>query len=230
MAALALLPLVAGLAGCATTAPEREQSDRVLLAAVEACWKRYSDLLSNPNLVSVQQDGGLRYYYRGDRPIGQTYEFERCLTEARKGLKTGPAAPGRLAKPGPANVFISTKGKDVLAPVRINGVLGTMVVRDSTEMTFVTADYAKRAGLRVVTESPTVAVRREGKTVAVPYARARAVELGEAQVEALDIAVHEVLSEQSPVDGVLGRSFLSHFTVSIDRRLGHLTLEPKRAR
>jgi hypothetical protein len=112
-------------------------------------------------------------------------------------------------------------------PVRINGVAGAMAVRRNTNLTSVTPSYARRAGLQIVTESPMTHVVEGGKTVVVPYARARVLEIGDASVEALDIAVYDRLSGHPEVDGVLGNSFLGEFKVTVNRATARMTLEPK---
>jgi hypothetical protein len=57
--------------------PERVERDRAVLAAIEPCKQRYADLLFNVNMMSVDQDGRVRYWHRGDRPVAQTYEVEQ---------------------------------------------------------------------------------------------------------------------------------------------------------
>lgn len=223
--AFALAGIAPFLAGCAVVPPERVERDRVILAAVQPCKERYAERLYNPNMMSVRPNGRVRYWYKGDQ-VAASYEIDQCLSEATKGLRLGPWLPGRLAKPGPANVTISMAGKDVVVPVRVNGILGTMAVRGGVDFTSITSAYAKRAGLLVVAESPTVRVRAGGKSIFVPYSRARAVELGDVQVEALDVAVHTVIADHPTVDGVLGKSFLGNFKMTIDRGAGRLTLEP----
>lgn len=106
-------------------------------------------------------------------------------------------------------------------PVRLNGVLGAMAVRRNSDFTVVTPAYAKRAGIQIA------AGIRVG-SISIPYARARALEVGDASVQALDIAVHESLPDHPTVDGILGKSFLSHFRMNVDRRSNRLMLEPIR--
>ena len=216
------------VAGCAQIPPERAERDRAILAAIQPCKERHASDLYNTNMMSVNPNGRVRYWYKGDR-VGASYEIDQCLREATKGLKLGPSLPGRLAKPGPANVSISTIGKEVAVAVRVNGILGTMAVRAGSEYTFLTSAYAKRADVQIVAESPLIAVRIEGQAKLTPYARARAIEVGDAQVEALDVVVYEQVSGLPAADGVLGKSFLSNFKMNIDRPNGRLTLEPLRS-
>lgn len=154
-------------------------------------------------------------------------EVQVCIAEARRGLRLGPSLPGRLAMAGPADVLITGTVQEPIVTVRLNGVLGSMAVSSNEDFTAVTTAYAKRAGLRIVDQSPQVPMRVRGALVAVPYARARALEVGEASVEALDIVVHDELPMRASVDGVLGKGFLSHFRTSIDMQGRRLKLEPR---
>lgn len=225
LVALALAGVVAFLAGCSALPPEREERDRIILAALEPCRKQYSDFVYT---WGVSQDGTVRFWYY-DYMVSKIPEVQGCIAAARKDLKVGPGAPGRLAKAGPAKVSISTLDREVAVPVRVNGIVGTMAVREKSPFTSMTAAYAKRAAVQVVEESPTIRLRFGDETTVIPYARTRALEVGDASVEALDIVVYEVVPGNYAVDGVLGSNFLSHFKLTIDRLNARLTLEPLRA-
>jgi hypothetical protein len=162
-----------------------------------------------------------------DGPIGASIDIDRCISEATKGLKVGPWAQGRLVRSGPASVPITASEKELLVPVRINGVQGTMAISTNSALTMVKADYAGRSGLRVVRESPTTHAAIDGKDTVVPFVRAKSLAVGETLVEALDVAVHDTHPGQRAIDGVLGNSFLANFKLSIDRRNNRLTLEPR---
>ena len=226
-AGLTVLGIVV-FAGCAPVPPERVERDRAILVAVEPCKERYAERLYNTNMMSVNQNGTVRYWYK-DNQASAADEINRCLSEATKGLKLGPWLPGRLAKPGPTSVSTTIAGKDEVVSVRVNGILGTMAVRSGVDFTYVSSAYARRAGIQVLGESPTTNIRSGGKSVAAPYARVRAMEVGEVQVEALDVVVHDVASLDASVDGILGRSFLSNFKFDVDRVARRLTLEPRPA-
>jgi hypothetical protein len=219
--------LAALLAGCASYPPERVERDRVILAAVQPCKERYAERLYNGGMMSVEQNGTVRYWYQ-DSPVGAFSDIDRCISEATKGLKVGPWAPGRLARSGPATVPMTASGRELLVPVRMNGVAGTMSISTSSALTMVRADYAGRAGLPIVGESPSTRARIDGKDLVVPFARVRSLEVGEMSVEALDIVVHDTHPGNPAIDGVLGNSFLALFKVNIDRRSTRLTLEPLR--
>jgi hypothetical protein len=160
---------------------------------------------------------------KGD-PIGAHEEIDRCIVEARKGLKVGPAIAAKLVKSGPASVAITTVDNEVRVPVRLNGVPGTMALSTRSEVTLIIAAYAARAGVRVAPESPTIPLTVRGDAIVVPYARVLSLEVGEVAVERLDAAVHEAVAR---VDGVLGNSVLSLFKLNIDRKVNRLTLEAK---
>ena len=215
-------------AGCADMPPERVERDRLILAAVQPCKERYAERLYNPEMMSVNQDGIVRYWYR-DGPVGASTDIDRCINEATKGLKVGPWAAGRLvAPPGAASIPITLAGKEVLVPVRVNGVPGVLALHTNSGFTYVKTAYAKRAGLELVSASPITRVRFGTGTeiVPVPYARARSLEIGEARIEPLDIGVYDRNTIPAQADGVLGANVLGHFKRVIDRRGARLTLEP----
>lgn len=223
----AALPAVIVIAGCASVPPEREERDRLVLAALEPCKWRYSEYFAR-DAVRVNQDGRVGYFY-WDHLVGKVDEVNKCIAEAVKDLKAGPFAPGRLSSnAGTATLPVRISGQVVVLPVRVNGVESLMRLGTNSAVTYVKPAYAKRAGLNVVPESPTAHVRFSGKDVVVPFVRARSVEAGSASVERLDVVVHDhgVLGEK--VDGVLGLSFLSLFKVNVDRADKRLTLEPIR--
>jgi hypothetical protein len=211
------------LAGCVTIPPERVERDRVILAAAQPCKERYLERLYNAEMMSVTKDGTVRFWYKGNQ-VSAAEDIRRCLSEATKGLKLGPWLPGRLTKAGPASVPISTAGKDITVAVRVNGILGTMVVRASADFTFLTFAYAQRAGLQIAGESPTIWIRSGGQSIAAPYVRARAVEVGDAQVEAVNVVLYQQVRDLPDADGVLGKPFLSHFKMTVDRANGRMAL------
>jgi hypothetical protein len=216
------------LASCSTIPLEREERDRAILAAVQPCKERYAERLYNTNMMSVYQNGTVRYWFKGDQ-VGAVEEINRCLTEATKGLKVGPWLTGRLTKSGPTHVATTRAGNEILVPVRVNGILGTMALRSGADFTFISPAYAKRSAVQVLAESPTTTITSGGKSFPVPYARVRAIEVGDAQVEALDVAVHDATSLPEGVDGILGKSFLNNFKMDMDRPAQRLTLGPRPA-
>lgn len=223
--ALAVLGIAASLTGCAVP-PERAERDRAILAAVQPCKERYAERLYHADMMSVNQNGTVRYWYKGDQ-AGAADEINSCLSAATKGLRLGPWLSGRLTKSGPTHVATTRVGNEILVPVRVNGILGTMALRSGADFTFISSAYAQRAGIQVVAESPSTTISSGGKSVPVPYARVRAIEVGDVQVEALDVAVHEMAALPADVDGILGRSFLNNFKMEIDRPAQRLTLGPR---
>lgn len=217
--------MAVALAGCSTIPPERAERDRAILAAVQPCKERHAERLYNADMMSVNQNGTVRFWYK-DGQASAVDDINRCISEATKGLRLGPWLRGRAVKTGPTSVSMSAVGGDLVVPVRVNGILGTMAVRRNVDFTYVTTAYAKRAGLQTFAESPTIRIRRGSESMLVPFARVRALEVGEAQVEALDVVVYEPEPNALAADGILGRSFLHNFEMAMDRGAGRLTLAP----
>jgi len=224
--ALTVLGVAVILVGCALP-PERVERDRIIMAAVQPCKERHAERLYNLDMMSVNPDGTVRYWYKGGQ-VSASQEISNCLADATKGLRFGPWLSGRLVKASSAEVAITSEGKENLIPVRVNGVLGTMALRPNADFTFLTAGYAQRAGVRVVRESPTIRIRTGGQSVLAPFARARIIEVGTAQVEVADVVIYEQVRDLPGVDGVIGKPLLSHFKVNVDKVNARVKLDPFR--
>src|SRR5262245_24445569 len=214
------------LAGCASPPPpERVERDAAILAAIQPCKERHAMDLYNTNLMSVQQNGVVRYWVRDTR-LGASYEIDQCISEAVKGLRLGPWSAARVTQRGPASVDVKITDKGVLAPVRLNGTVGMLFLAPKSQLTYVTPAFAKRAGLQIVSESPTTFVRSGAESsVEIPFVRSRTLEIGAVSVETLDVGIYED-PRVGTADGVLGGNVLSQFRTNLDRRNNRLLLEP----
>lgn len=181
--------------------------------------------LYNTNMISVNADGIVRYWVRDNR-LQASYEIDQCIKDTIKDLRLGPWRPARIAKSASTSVQVTVSDRAVLVPVRINGVIGTMLLATNSGLTSVTPDYARRAGVNLVSESPSTYVRVGDKTVLMPYARTRSLEVGDVLVEALDVAVHQGPANVPQNDGVLGANVLNQFETNFDRWNNRLTLSP----
>lgn len=221
-----LLAVVIVLAGCTSTPPERVERDRMVLAAIQPCRERYSDYF-HMDAISVNQDGRVRYWYK-DYQVARVPEVQACINQALQNTKVGPWAPARVAKAAPSDVSITATPQQILVPVRINGVSGTLMLVQKSGLTYVKPAFAERAGLRVVASAPTTYVRFEGmeRAIETPFVRARTFEIGDAVLEALDIAVYDN-AKIGAADGVVGANVLQQFNVNVDRRNSRLRLDPK---
>jgi hypothetical protein len=211
--------------GCVTVPPEREERDREVLALIEPCKAAQPELIARLN-VSVGQDGRLNYMYH-DHLVAQTYEFERCVTDTMKEGRFPPFASGRRAAGfARASVSAGAPGKPVVAPARINGIEGRMLVANNSMVTYVREAYARRAKLDIGAQTPHAHVRFADEQRVLPFVRAKSVALGDAAVEHLDVVVYDHAALPAKIDGVLGASFLRHFKITHDRVANRLTLEP----
>jgi hypothetical protein len=73
-------------------------------------------------MMSVNRDGSIHYRYKGN-PIGAHEEIDRCIFEARKGLKVGPAIAAKLVKSGPASVAVAPESPTIPLTVRGDAIV-----------------------------------------------------------------------------------------------------------
>jgi hypothetical protein len=140
--------------------------------------------------------------------------------------RPAPAAAGAAAPGAGALARISfTPGRRIMTEVRLNGSLTVQLLLDTgADVSVINprvlaalglgARDAVRASLQGVTGSTDVlAVRLES------------MEVQGARVGPVRVLSHDVGAVEG--DGLLGRDFLDHFTLTIDNRAGVVTLGPK---
>jgi hypothetical protein len=218
---LATFALAAVVVACAVP-PERTERERALRAAIEPCLERYPSV----KLTGID-DYGQVY---GRAPEHENIEgFEQCSREeiARAGLFR--IGTGKLARNASATtVPIRNAYSAFLVPVRINGVIATLVLDTGASQTLIKPELARRAGLEPGYGAPMIRGNVVGgRRVAVPLVRARSVSVGEAAVEDLDVGIYDALPGRPDVDGLLGATFLHHFKFTVDRKNLQLVLEPQ---
>ncbi len=173
------------------------------------------------------------YYWVDDRGI-QNYttrlesipEPYRSRAQALS-VPTPPPAPEELrpstSPRGPAKIPF-TSGSPVMVSARINGAGPVTLILDTgSDCTLIRSSVLGKVGIS--TENARRAVLRGVTGVSTGDAVwVDSVEVGEARVGPLLIAVHDVDLKQA--DGLLGRDFLANFNVTIDSKERIVTLIP----
>jgi hypothetical protein len=222
-----LLGLFALLAGCspAPVSPEDSERQRIFLTAIEPCKRQY------PSIREVELDhyGTLSAETRSS--AADWDGFRRCAEDALAQVaEKRPYGAGRLAaKSGWASISYKPAGNLILVPAVLNDVEATLLFDTGSSVTIVRPDFARRAGMEVGPTAPRMTIRvAGGERFSVPFVKARALRVGDATVEELDVGIAESLLRQFPatVDGVLGNNYLNHFRVTIDRQARRLVLAP----
>jgi len=173
------------------------------------------------------------YYWVDDQCIqNYTTRFESIPEPYRSrvqalSLPTPPPVPVEL-KPspsprGPAKIPF-TLGSPVMVSVRINGAGPVTLILDTgSDCTLIRSSVLGKVGIS--TENARRAVLRGVTGVSTGDAVwVDSVEVGEARVGPLLIAVHDV--DLKEADGLLGRDFLANFNVTIDSKERVVTLTP----
>ena len=70
-------------------------------------------------------------------------------------------------------------------------------------------------------------VNTAGGSVQVSMTKVGQIQVGQAKAENVQVAIHDLPDGISGVSGLLGMSFLKHFTVTLDSNQGFLYLTPR---
>jgi predicted aspartyl protease len=104
----------------------------------------------------------------------------------------------------------------------------TLLLDTGAGQTFVTPDTAQRLGLIPATDTPTrTTAVVGGRQVQVPMVRLATLAIGNARRDNLPVGVLESFPHAPLFDGILGGSFLEHFTLTLDYPGSRLWLVPR---
>ena len=136
-----------------------------------------------------------------------------------------PIAPSALARSGTVTRIPFAPGDAILVSARIGGAGPVTLILDTgADRTMVAPAALSRLGIALIeglrAEVRGVTGTSQGDVVLVP-----SLEVGEAKVGPLRIIALD--ADLKKADGLLGRDFLEHFTLTIDARERMVTLVPK---
>jgi predicted aspartyl protease len=106
----------------------------------------------------------------------------------------------------------------------------TLLLDTGSTETFLTPDTVKRLGIGPIADAPkrTTTVLG-GRQVEFPLVQLSTIAVGDAVVQALQVGVLASFPDAYLVDGILGGSFLQHFTMTLDYATSRLRLVPQDA-
>ena len=135
-----------------------------------------------------------------------------------------PVAPPPASPSGAVTRIPYTPGSPIFVSASIGGAGSVTLILDTgADRTMVSPGALGRLGIPIADGQPAqikgVTGTTQGSTVQVA-----SVEIGQAKVGPLRIVVHDA---DLRGDGLLGRDFLEHFTVTIDSKERQVTLVPK---
>jgi hypothetical protein len=186
-------------------------------------------ILLLPPLTSAQV-----YRWEDDGALHFSNSYERIPESQR--AQFGPPPPVSVETADPASSTANpasssavtripyTPGSPILVSASIGGTGSlTLILDTGADRTMVSPGALGRLGIPVGDGLPArikgVTGTAEGSMVQVA-----SVEVGQAKVGPLRILVHDA---ELKADGLLGRDFLEHFTVTIDSKERQVTLAPK---
>lgn len=175
-------------------------------------------------------DQGIVHYTTGIESVPDRYRASaRVMASSGVEPATGPPAPGASA-PGPPAVGVGgttiafTPGAPIVVTARINGGGTVALVLDTgAERTLVAPAALARVG--VPTPSTYEAtIRGVTGTIRADVVWIQSLDVGASRAGPLAIIAHD--ADIAGADGLLGRDFLSLFSVTIDPRTSVVTIEP----
>ena len=177
------------------------------------------------------------YRWQDDRGIvNYTNTLERVPESYRSQLgplppaSASPARPDEIApSPVAPTVAIARIPYTPGAPILVSASIGgsgplTLILDTGADRTLVAPQALSRLGISTA-DAPRAEIRSVTGSAQGQVVQVASLEVGEAKVGPLRIIAHD--AELKTADGLLGRDFLKHFTVTIDAKERLVTLVPK---
>jgi hypothetical protein len=184
-------------------------------------------LLLLPALASAQvyrweDDGALHFSNSYERiPEPQRSNFGPPPESA---VKPEPVAPSPATPSATVTRIPYTPGSPIFVSASIGGTGSVTLILDTgADRTMVSPGALGRLGIAFADGQPAQIKGVTGTTQGT-VVQVASVEVGQAKVGPLRIIVHDA---DLKADGLLGRDFLEHFTVTIDSKEQQVTLAPK---
>jgi clan AA aspartic protease (TIGR02281 family) len=136
------------------------------------------------------------------------------------------AGPARVQPPpAPVGVPIVRRGSAILVRGRINAQVETLFLVDTgATLCVLTRTTAGHLGLTSSPLAALVPVHTASGSIEAPLILVDLIQVGGAEARSVKAIVHDVPGLSPDVGGLLGLSFLNHFTVEIDPVRGMMVL------
>ncbi len=139
-----------------------------------------------------------------------------------------PAQPVAPASPVAATAITRipyTPGSPIFVTASIGGTGSlTLILDTGADRTMVSPEALGRLGI-TLGDAPRAEIKGVTGTSHGSMVQVASIEVGQARVGPLRIIAHD--ADLKKADGLLGRDFLEHFTVTIDSKERQVTLAPK---
>ena len=167
-------------------------------------------------------DQGVIHYTTGIESVPERYRDSARAMASSPVDASAPGAP-TLARTGRTTIPFVT-GRPIVVTARINEAGPVVLVLDTgADRTMVAPAALARLGISAPS-AYRAEIRGVTGTIQADVVWVDSLEVGNARVGPLAIVAHD--ADLAEADGLLGRDFLSLFSVAIDARASVVTLEP----
>jgi predicted aspartyl protease len=227
--------LLVPVGGCSTTVAHQDPRQAALWAVATECADRQKASL---RIDRIDDDGQVHVtVLPGVQP--DVPAFTACYQQkapATLAAAERAVSPAQIVASGAriTSAAIQTINNRFLVSVVLNGTRATFLLDTGANITVVTPQLARRAGLDVPAGaggSKSKARMASGQEVEVSLIRVKSLMVGLARIDNLQVAVYEIgvldstVTPPLSIDGFLGADFLGRFTMTIDPQAGKLTLQ-----
>ena len=183
-------------------------------------------------ILLVASRGSTQVYRWEDQDaLHFTNTYDRVPTTHRPDVGPPlPVAPEPVLPPPVAPLAGVTKipyspGSPIIVTASIGGAGSVTLILDTgADRTMVSPEALSRLGITYA-DGPRAEIKGVTGTTLGSMVEVNSIEVGQAKVGPLRIVAHD--ADLKKADGLLGRDFLEHFTVTIDSKEQQVTLAPK---
>jgi len=142
--------------------------------------------------------------------------------EVREKSAPAPAPAQKSSEPQGFEVNLVRRHELWLSEVVLNNRLRSYFIVDTgASFTLINTQMANELGLNINETTPFIPIYTASQLIFTPLVTLKSVRVGEAEVENVDVLIHNLPSNTA---GLLGNSFLNKFRVVLDSAQGKMTL------
>jgi len=136
--------------------------------------------------------------------------------------KSDPTLPRKVSEPEGFTVDLVRSGEVSFTEVVLNERIKQYFIVDTgASFTVISREAAKELGITIDENTPFIPITTASSVIFNPLVTLRSIRVGRAEVEDVDVLVHNLPGSSA---GLLGNSFLSKFKVVLDSIQGKMTL------
>jgi len=136
--------------------------------------------------------------------------------------KPRPPLAEKISEPEGMTVDLVRSGEVSFAEVILNErITQHFIVDTGASFTVISREAARELGVTIDENTPFIPIATASSVILNPLVKLRSIRVGEAEVENVDVLVHDLPGGSA---GLLGNSFLSKFKVVLDSVNGKMTL------